>query len=531
MKRKITAIILTVVLVLALALPMAAVGASPGPGIVGLWHFDEGSGASTVADSSGNGNTGTVTGATTGVAGMFDNGLSFDGTNDYVDFGSDASLQLTDEFTIELWVNRTDKTTFERFLSHSTDASTYAYEVGVDYANPDEWRLRLNSDAATLTVAMAGDAGEWIHVAFVYDKSLASDNMKIYENGVEVASGDYSTSLTGHGTLLTNRAGKTDGWLKSTIDEVRIWDEALTAEQIEVSYELGTGIQIAKELSETEADLGDHITVTLDVLVADGTPVDVDVVDDLPSELHYILDTFEVDGEVATPVLDDNTVSYTFTQLGIYTITFDAQVTSAEAEDNLVTNTATADGAQAEAELTIHPYEGFIKWVVDCSEPDPYYVPMYTDVQWWVSIDVENIPGDAIITMEDVVVKDRLGGDLELDDFQASPGSSLNARLTGKTEKQHLTWDLGGDLADGASGYLWLIISTDINTGRGTANKPNGNGNNPKSGHQEYTEDGEHELNSGAVLKFIDPITGFQLSAHTPPITVVAYEPEPEPEP
>ncbi|MBE0481108.1 MAG: hypothetical protein IBX68_09025, partial [Dehalococcoidia bacterium] len=45
------------------------------------------------------------------------------------------------------------------------------------------------------------------------------------------------------------------------------------------------------------------------------------------------------------------------------------------------------------------------------------------------------------------------------------------------------------------------------------------------SGQQLYTEPGDYELNSGAVLKFIDPDTGFQLSAHTPPLVVTAFEP------
>ena len=47
-----------------------------------------------------------------------------------------------------------------------------------------------------------------------------------------------------------------------------------------------------------------------------------------------------------------------------------------------------------------------------------------------------------------------------------------------------------------------------------------------KWGQQCYTSTYEdHPLNSGATLKFTDPDTGFQLSAHTPPITVVAFEP------
>lgn len=237
MKGKLGGILLVVVWALILGMMSANLGeASSGPVLVGLWHFDEGSGATTVRDSSGTGNTGNVSGATTGVAGKFGNGLRFDGTNDHVDFGSGDSLKLTDKLTIELWVKRTDKTTFERFLSHSIDANTYAYEVGVDVAKPAEWRFRLNSDDKTLQVPMAGKVGQWIHVAFVYDRNLASGNMKIYENGIVVATGDYNKPLTKHGILRTNRQGKPDGWLKSTIDEVRIWNSALTASQLNIIY-------------------------------------------------------------------------------------------------------------------------------------------------------------------------------------------------------------------------------------------------------------------------------------------------------
>ena len=216
-------------------------GIDPYLGLVGLWSFNEEEGSPIAYDSSGNDNNGTINGATyvDSANAVFDKALSFNGVDDYVDFGSDTSLKLTNKFTIELWVKRTDKTIFERFLSHSINASTYAYEVGFDYLHPTQWRLRLNSDDVTLKVEMAGQAGQWIHVAFVYDNSLTSDNMKIYENGTLVTSGNYNKTLTNHGTLRTNRQGKDDGWLKSTIDEVRIYDYALSPGTIEDHAAIG----------------------------------------------------------------------------------------------------------------------------------------------------------------------------------------------------------------------------------------------------------------------------------------------------
>lgn len=119
-----------------------------------------------------------------------------------------------------------------------------------------------------------------------------------------------------------------------------------------------------------------------------------------------------------------------------------------------------------------------------------------TDFQ--LKITVTN--NDAVNSITGVVVKDRLGGDLELSDYEASIGS-VDTYTKGKTAKVFLTWAVG-NLAAGASATLDLVVSTDINPGD----------------QQEYTEAGIHYLNSGANAKgiFLDS----QVSATSDPITV-----------
>ena len=58
-------------------------------------------------DESGNGNHGTVFGAslTTDRSGNADSAYSFDGVNDYIDIGKDASLKMTDGLSISAWIN------------------------------------------------------------------------------------------------------------------------------------------------------------------------------------------------------------------------------------------------------------------------------------------------------------------------------------------------------------------------------------------------------------------------------------------
>ena len=73
-------------------------------GLVAAYSFDAGAG-STVADASGNGNTGTIVNATWTTAGTYGDALSFNGTNARVDINDAASLHLTTAMTLEAWVN------------------------------------------------------------------------------------------------------------------------------------------------------------------------------------------------------------------------------------------------------------------------------------------------------------------------------------------------------------------------------------------------------------------------------------------
>ena len=82
-------------------------GGSGPPGLVAAYAFDEGTG-STVADSSGNGNNGTLSGATW-TSGRFNSGLAFSGNSARVNVPDSASLDLTTAMTLEAWVSPDDR--------------------------------------------------------------------------------------------------------------------------------------------------------------------------------------------------------------------------------------------------------------------------------------------------------------------------------------------------------------------------------------------------------------------------------------
>ena len=141
------------------------------------------------------------------------------------------------------------------------------------------------------------------------------------------------------------------------------------------------------------------------------------------------------------------------------------------------------------------------KQLIDAWEdvPDDGILDLYE--KWYFEMDI-TITNNTDATLEDIVVKDNFGGDLELvevggvavsgpegkkDDEQIStPVGDVVIQWTGKTNKAHLSWDIE-TLDSGQSIILTVIVATDENPGQGKKD----------NGKNEYTSPGTHTLNSG----------------------------------
>jgi hypothetical protein len=130
---------------------------------------------------------------------------------------------------------------------------------------------------------------------------------------------------------------------------------------------------------------------------------------------------------------------------------------------------------------------------------------------WTMTATLTNISGEPI---EVTKMHDRLGGDLELVDLDASPLIGVADVYTkGKTEKVFINWYDGFTLGSGESVSANITVSPDVNTGTG---------NGKKAGHQEYTSPGIHCLNSGA--SFAGYIGDESIEASTAPVCVEVVE-------
>lgn len=211
----------------------------PGSGPVSYLKFDETSGA-TASDSSGNGNTGTVTNGAAWAAGHLNNGLTFDGTNDYVDAGNKTSMQFgKGDFTAAAWV-RTDTVTGDRFLFWYGDVGTdvpswwvemqsgkIAFQVDGTSAPTGNF---LVTDTAVLPV------GVWTHIAVTREDSI----IRIYVNGVETkaiyTSNVPNVTSASNGLAIGKDKNGTTRYWDGMIDEVRVYDRSLSSKEIQALY-------------------------------------------------------------------------------------------------------------------------------------------------------------------------------------------------------------------------------------------------------------------------------------------------------
>lgn len=241
-------------------------------GLVGYWKFDEGSG-NTTADWSGNGNTGNLmdmnTTAPDNATGNLTSGwnstacrhgncLNFDGRDDYVDLGNASVISPTDAITIEAWI-----------YPISLGAGNYGRVVAKgnnDYGLMIQGNTRitfnLNGTAYGTTPIGSLLLNNWSHVAGTFDKNLATQQIKTYINGVQLGNGtrttpidywpsvgdNYSTGFIGNNLYL-------DRGFNGTIDEVRIYNRALSTGEIQQQYQNGVAIR-ALVSNEGAPDLG-----------------------------------------------------------------------------------------------------------------------------------------------------------------------------------------------------------------------------------------------------------------------------------
>jgi hypothetical protein len=214
-------------------------GAPPPPsgGLVAAYAFNEGTG-NTTADASGNGNTGTRVGPTW-AAGRFGSALSFDGADDFVSVADSASVDATGALTLEAWINPRTLSSYRMIVNKTTNGQPSNY-----YLATVGQGLGFGFYTAGWQDHVAGGVtlqpNTWYHVAAVY--SDAANSVRLYVNGNEVFSGVETNSLTANSNTLRMGIGFPNEVFDGLIDEVRIYNRALTPAEIQADMNTPVGL-------------------------------------------------------------------------------------------------------------------------------------------------------------------------------------------------------------------------------------------------------------------------------------------------
>jgi hypothetical protein len=185
-----------------------------------------------VADGSGNGNTGAIAGASW-ATGRFGSGLSFDGVNDRVDLPGLGTF-YDQGFTYEAWVRKTGAKVDVALLGSWVAAQAGGPMLWVSHQTGQHTLTLASGSSNYLGSGQAPAIGQWQHLAATFDGSTA----RYFLGGVQVASRAFSGNVGDSNTWRIGAYGPGPaGFFDGVIDEVRIYNRALSAAEIQADMD------------------------------------------------------------------------------------------------------------------------------------------------------------------------------------------------------------------------------------------------------------------------------------------------------
>lgn len=205
------------------------------PGLTGVsfYPFDEGSGTTT-KDAAGS-HDATLVNGLQWTAGHPGSALQFNGSNQYVDTGA-AILDTTGNYSVSAWVKLDRLGSFATAVSQDGPTNSAFF---LQYSGADN-RFAFSFAGVRALAPAPPQTGQWYHLTGVRD--AASGTLTLYVNGQKAGTataclGDASTGHTVIGRAFYG-GNQVDFW-PGTIDQVHIYDRALTAQEVSTLYQSG----------------------------------------------------------------------------------------------------------------------------------------------------------------------------------------------------------------------------------------------------------------------------------------------------
>ena len=235
-------------------------------GLLHHYKFNEGTGT-VLGDELGTAN-GTIAAETWSTPGHddTDSALDFDGTTNKVTLGTNAALIGTTNFTISAWIKTSDTSASGVIIqqrqsgtSHTNYDGQYQFRTNTDgtlhfFTHNVSSGYGLNFDSSS-TIR----TGAWRHVAVVREGLTG----KIYIDGVESGTATTTTKIPLINISVAIGADHRDNnkYFKGSIDEVQIYDVALTEAQINNIFTPVVGLELVQTGNELTWTLEGEIGV------------------------------------------------------------------------------------------------------------------------------------------------------------------------------------------------------------------------------------------------------------------------------
>jgi len=206
---------------------------------VGWWRFDRGYGLKAI-DSSGYDHYGSLIGGPTWVEqGKLNGALYFDGDDDYVNIDGYKGVSGANPFTIAAWIRtRTNGS----IVTWGTNAGGQRVGFRVDGV------IRMEHGNGNVRGTSGPDLrdGEWHHVAATVQTNCAIEDVNLYVDGIDVTEVktdvDQFNIVAGTDVSIGRSAPRGDRYFNGIIDNVRIYDRELSAEEIPDTMRSDPGI-------------------------------------------------------------------------------------------------------------------------------------------------------------------------------------------------------------------------------------------------------------------------------------------------
>jgi hypothetical protein len=233
----------------------------PTNGLVGWWPFN-----GNANDESGNGNNGTVNGATLTVDrfGVADKAYSFDGVNDFIEIANN-NLINPGNISISLWIKPNALLTTSNFgptlvskRENSGWGGAYQMNIGGNSFWAD-WTINGNGGIYHNDLpASSIQVGVLAHLVYTHDNNF----VRLYLNGVLVEE-EPSPGALSPNTLPLTFATRPGGlqFFNGSLDDIGIWNRALTECEIKDLYYAQLGYSTVDAGADQTICKGDLVTL------------------------------------------------------------------------------------------------------------------------------------------------------------------------------------------------------------------------------------------------------------------------------